>query len=78
MKNKLIFFFLFLTLSNYSFSQENKSTQPFCKNLKSFNEPINFNDKKIKSIEVKINKYKKWTENGIRIITGNFRWIPDK
>ena len=78
MKNKLIFFYLFLTLSTYSLAQDNKSTQPFCLSEDSSNKSINFKDKKIKNIEVNINNYRKWTENGIKIIIGNFRWIPSK
>ena len=78
MKNKLIFFFLFLIFSNYSLAEENKSLHPFCKNGNNLSNSINFEDKQIKNIEVKINKYRQWTENGIRIITGNFRWIPDR
>ena len=78
MKNKLIFFYLFLTLSTYSLAQDNKSTQPFCSSDDSSNKSINFKDKKIKNIEVNINNYRKWTENGIKIIIGNFRWIPSK
>ena len=78
MKNKLIFFFLFLIFSNYSLAEENKSLQPFCKNGVNLGNSINFEDKQIKNIEIKIKKYRQWTENGIRIITGNFRWIPDR
>ena len=78
MKNKLIFFCLFLIFSNYSLAEESKSLHPFCKNGVDLGDSINFEDKQIKNIEIKIKKYRQWTENGIRIITGNFRWIPDR
>ncbi len=34
--------------------------------------------KNIKSIKVEVEDYRKWSLNSIRIITGNFRWVPER
>ena len=72
MTKKIIFFFFVFVFSTNSLAS-NLIDQNFC--FKVAKENYNYN---IELIEVKIDKYKNWTENGIKIIIGNFRWTPAK
>jgi hypothetical protein len=71
-KKIAVLFFIFIS-SSIASAEKPFFSQPFCEKDLYQNDNL-----QIKSIDVKIKKYRKWTENGIRIITGNFRWIPDK
>lgn len=73
MKKKFIIFFFILVISDVTKLNAVINKQKICSN----NSDTYYN-LKIKSIEVKVDKFKKWTVNGIRIITGNFRWVPEK
>ena len=75
MKKILFFLFFFLSISGQAFSNTISS---YCdvdvseKNIEKINNLL------IKKIEIDINEYRKWTVNSIRIITSNFRFIPQK
>ena len=74
----LIFFQIFI---NKSFSDTNISsgfTNPFCENKIDESFTKNIDDLNVKKIEIDTNNYRKWTVNGIRIITNGFRFTPDK
>lgn len=73
MTKKIIIFFVILTFPYFLITSASSTDQKFCDQ---FSEQIE--SPKIQLIEVKINDYKKWTENGIKIIIGNFRWVPTK
>ena len=80
---KKIIFFLIISLifNNKSFSNTNISseyTDPFCENKISQNYIENIYKLKINKIEIDINDYRKWTINGIRIITNDVRFAPEK
>ena len=74
---KKIFFFLFFFLSIFGQAFSN-TISSYCdvdvseKNIEKINNLL------IKKIEIDINEYRKWVVNSIRIITGNFRFIPQK
>ena len=75
MKKKLfIFFFLFLSLPTIA----GANTDTFCYN--EINQSIlkDSDNLKIKNIFVKVDNYRTWTRNSLNILTGNFRWIPEK
>ena len=78
MKKKIFFFILLLVTPTLLQSSENYYSQPNCVTNNSESTITNLNNVKIRKIDIKINKYKKWTENGIRIAIGNFRWIPSQ
>ena len=73
MKKKLIiFFFLFSTFAVKAFAE----TKSYCFN--NTNEITKNNTLKIEKISVRVDNNRKWTENSLRILIGNFRWIPNK
>ena len=75
MKKKIfIFFFLFYTFSIIASAE----IDPHCNNSTNQTISKDFDHLKIDSIFVKINNYRKWTKNGIRIITNKFRFTPEK
>ena len=51
---------------------------PYCDNKIKQSVLKNIDNLKIKNIEVKVDNYRRWTRNSLNIITGNFRWIPQK
>ncbi len=71
MTKKIIAFFFVISLvcSNLNAKTTN------LKNCGEISE--NFNPK-IELIDIKIKNYKRWTENGIRVLIGNFRWVPER
>ena len=81
MKKILFFLIIFIIFNNKSFSSTNITSEfinPFCENKISQNHIKIIDELKIKKIEIDTNNYRGWTVNGIRIITHNARFIPDK
>ena len=73
MKKKInYFFFLFSTFAVKAFAE----TKSYCFN--NTNEITKNNTLKIERISVRVDNNRKWTENSLRILIGNFRWIPNK
>ena len=77
--NKKLFFFLFLFLifPKFIWAEILPFEEPYCENKLSQSNLINLYKVKIKDIEVKIIKDRKWKKNSLRIFIGNFRFIPD-
>ena len=71
MQKKLFKIFFLICAINFSSTTYSKNTN-ICSDLN------NQKFKNIKSIKVEVEDFRKWTLNGIRIITGNFRWVPEK
>ena len=67
------FFFLFFNFT-VSFSYELKN----CNNFNSLSYKDGSNYLPIKSIDIKLNEYKKWQVNNIRILTNTSHLIPDR
>ena len=67
------FFFLIFNFT-VSFSYEFKN----CNNFNSLSHKNESNYLPIKSIDIKINEYKKWQVNNIRILTNTSHLIPDR
>jgi len=67
---KKCFIFLLFTISIINFSYAD--TNSYC------NKDTSQNNLKIKNINIKVNNYRKWAENSLRILIGNFRWIPKR
>ena len=81
MKKIIFFLIIFLIFCNKSFSNTNASSEsisPFCENKINQKYVENFDKLRIKKIEIDNNNYRKWTVNGIRIITNKFRFTPEK
>jgi len=82
MKKKLsIFFLLFFLISTHqAFSNSNKQTNYVigCNSEVSQNYLKNFDNLKIKKIEVDTHNYRRWIVNSIRIITSPSRFTADK
>jgi hypothetical protein len=78
--NKKIFFFLFLFLicPKSGWADSSSQVQELCANNPNQLNLINLDQLKIKNIEVKIFKDRRWKKNSLRIFIGNFRFIPDK
>ena len=81
MKKSIIFFFFFLfsiTFSQSLFSN-NQDTKKLlgCTHELTKNYFLYGDDKRIKKIEIDINKYRDWVVNNIKIITSNTRFIPN-
>ncbi len=74
----LIFFLIFG--STQVLGNQNKETlkEKGCSYKVTPNYLKNIDDLKIKLIEIDIHEYKKWTVNGVRILTNRFRYVPDK
>tara|TARA_B100000900_G_scaffold408811_1_gene423681 strand:- start:1644 stop:3983 length:2340 start_codon:yes stop_codon:yes gene_type:complete len=72
---KFILFFVFLTSSYLYASQENGFDDNYCKKSK-FNTSVN----NLKSIKIEFKNYKKWSENGLRILNIQHKknFIPQK
>ena len=74
MKKKLFIFFLLLFSTNTAFSD----SKDYC-NITVNKEIIkNIDNLKIRNISVEFDNYRKWTKNSLKILTGNFRWVPKK
>ena len=73
-KKVTIFFLFFLTLATFS----NAAIDQYCNIKINQSELNNLDNLKIKNIKIKTNNYRKWTRNSLRILIGNFRWIPQK
>ena len=82
MKKKLSIFFLFFFLisTHQAFSNSNKQTNYVigCNSKVSQNYLENFDNLKIKKIEVDTHNYRRWIVNSIRIITSPSRFTADK
>ena len=78
--NKKLFFFLFLLLifSKFIWIETSHSEEPYCKNKLSQSNLTNLYKVKIKNIEVNIKNDRNWKKNSLRILIGNFRFIPEK
>ena len=74
----LIIFFILSTNSYSNHLETALSLKPFCDNNISQKNLKEMDNLRIEKIEVDIMKYRRWTTNGIRIITHNARFIPDK
>ena len=74
----LIIFFISINNSYTSHLETSRTINPFCENNISQENLKEMDSLKIEKIEVDIMKYRRWTTNGIRIITHNARFIPDK
>ena len=78
---KIFFFTIFfsLTLSTIN-AKENKFSDQFrgCKGQLSENFIHNQDKLKIKKIEIDTKNYRKWTVNGIRILTNRYRYVDDR
>lgn len=80
MKKKIFFIFFFILFCNQIFASPNKIVKNFkgCSYNKTTGYPSNINNLKIELIEVDIHDYRKWTVNGVRILTNRYRFVPDK
>ena len=65
----LIIFFILHTNSFSNHSEISSPINPFCKNNISQKNLKELDKLRIEKIEIDITKYRKWTVNGIRIIT---------
>jgi len=74
MKKKLFIFFFLLFASTTAYSD----SKNYCNNKANKEIIENVDNLKIKNIEVEFDNYRKWTKNSLKILTGNFRWIPKK
>ena len=74
----IIFFLLFSSSQAATHKNEQILNYKECKYnfSKDFLETID--NQKIKLIEVDIHDYRKWTVNGVRILTNRYRYVPDK
>lgn len=75
MKKKIFIFFLLFSLFPII---ANSDINPHCKNNINQTSSKDLDYLKIENIFVKVNNYRKWTKNGIRIITNNSRFTPNK
>ena len=73
----IIFFFLKVT-PVLSVNTSKEINLPNCNKTISKNKFISFDKQIINKIEIDINNHRKWTINGVRILTGNFRFVPSK
>ena len=81
MKKILFFLIVFIIFNNKSFANTNTSSEfinPFCENKINQNHIKTIDELKIKKIEIDTDNYRKWTVNGIKIITNGFRFTPEK
>ncbi len=82
MKKGLFLFFLLFTYFNFYLTLYANTNEPKlklgCNNQISKDYYLNFNNKKIKKIEIDTHNYKSWTVNNMRIITTSTRFIPNK
>ena len=80
MKKYFFFILFFIFIFNEAWSKQNKSTSQ----IKGCSYNINENYLEqldrltIKLIEVDVHDYRKWTVNGVRILTNRYRYVPEK
>ena len=79
MKKIIFFSYLFIIFTSPLLALQNKPVYNFsgCNNQISENYFKQINKIKIKKIEIDIRNYRKWTENNIKILTVNSRFIPN-
>ncbi len=79
MKKIFIIFFLFyyLTIPLSSAFSKKANFPPYC-NFNNQEVTQNNQNKSIKSLEVEVKNIRNWSKNSLRILIGNFRWIPDQ
>ena len=75
MKKKLLIFFFLVSLIP---SMSKAEIGPYCDNKINQSVLKDIDNLKIESIEVKVDKYRSWTRNSLKILIGNFRWVPQK
>ncbi len=80
MKKYIFFIFFFIFINNYVWAKQNKPIKKlngcYFKVHKNYTKEIDL--LKIKLIEVDIHDYRKWTVNGVRILTNRYRYVPEK
>ena len=80
MKKYIFFIFFFIFINNYVWAKQNKPIKKlngcYLKIHKNYTKEIDL--LKIKLIEVDIHDYRKWTVNGVRILTNRYRYVPEK
>ena len=80
MKKYIYFIFFFIFALNQVWAKQNKSITKlngcYFKINNNYIEEIDL--LKIKLIEVDVHDYRKWTVNGVRILTNRYRYVPDK
>lgn len=75
---KILIFFLFFIFTSYSYSLENSINSLGCNNSINENYLTNYQNFKIRKIEIDIDNYRNWTVNNIKIITGGTRFIGNE
>ena len=75
MRSKLIILFFLISIFPTILSAD---IVPYCNNKISQDVLKKLDNSKIEKIEIKAHKYRKWIRNSINILTGNFRYIPEK
>ena len=80
MKRYFFFIFFFIFINNHAWSNQNKSTSQIegCSYKINENYLNQLDNLPIKLIEVDVHDYRKWTVNGVRILTNRYRYVPDK
>ena len=68
MKKKLLIFFFLLSLIP---SMSKAEIGPYCDNKINQSVLKDIDNLKIENIEVKVDKYRSWTRNGLKILIGN-------
>ncbi len=74
----IIFFLLFSSSQAATHKNEQILNYKQCKYNSSKNFLETIDNQKIKLIEVDIHDYRKWTVNGVRILTNRYRYVPEK
>lgn len=72
----IFFLFFFSILSFQKLFSSEKTLPPFCSNNEI--KIASFDNETIQSIDIEIQNNRKWSKNSLRILIGNFRWIPDE
>ena len=80
MKKNFFLIFFFVLFCNQILASPNKIIKNLkgCSYTKTTGYPSNIDNLKIELIEVDIHDYRKWTVNGVRILTNRYRFVPDK
>ena len=80
MKKNLFFIFFFVFCFQSIWASQNKSISELkgCTYEISENYLEKIDSLPIKLIEVDTHDYRKWTVNGIRILTNRYRYVPEK
>jgi len=75
MKKKFFIFFFLVCFPQIVLSANLKN---HCNELINQIDDADINKLKIKNITVEVDKNKEWTKNSLKILIGNFRWIPKR